>query len=193
MAARAEQDQTLIQRFLDGDRAAFNELMRFHEDRVFSVCLRIMGDRERALDATQETFVTLYRKADRFRGESAFSTWLYRVATNTCYDLLRKYKRSAADPLPDYHDPVDTTTDDSFTAVDIRPELATALDQLPEEFHAAVVLVDLNDFAIAEAAAVLDIPPGTVKSRVFRGRRLLAEALRNLSDTSDRPMDDHDA
>ncbi len=186
-AARSEEDLILLERFSQGDRSAFNALVRAHEDRVFSVCLRIMTDREAALDATQETFLTVFRKADRFTGKSAFSTWLYRVAVNTCYDLLRKEKRRRADPLPDRHDPADASAASGFTSVEERPDLEKALAQLPEEFRAAVVLSDLEDLAVAEVARVLDVPTGTAKSRIFRGRRMLAEILGNPGDAVRRP------
>ncbi|MDH3499963.1 MAG: sigma-70 family RNA polymerase sigma factor, partial [Acidimicrobiia bacterium] len=75
--------------------------MRAHEDRVFAICLRTLGDREMALDATQETFITVFRKVSQFEGKSAFSTWIYRVAVNTCYDVARKTRRKRTDRLPD--------------------------------------------------------------------------------------------
>lgn len=190
-AARAEDDRILVARFLDGDQRAFDELMSAHEDRVFSVCLRVMRNREAALDALQETFITVFRKAHMYNGESAFSTWLYRVAMNTCYDQLRKKKRRATDSLPDHHDPADPTADDPFTSAELRPELHAALDQIPQEFAAAVVLSDIEGLSIAEAAEILDVAEGTVKSRVFRGRRMLADILRNQITPSERHKDDH--
>ena len=144
MTHRADQDVALIERYLAGDTAAFNELMRAHEDRVFGVCLRMLRDREAALDATQETFITVFRKADRFAGRSAFSTWLYRVAVNTCYDAARKAKRRRADPLPEGSDPRDETASDDMDSVELRPDIEAALRSLPEEFRAAVVLTDLE-------------------------------------------------
>ena len=90
-------DRELIALVAEGDRDAFSELMARTEDMVFAVCMRIMGNRETARDATQETFVTLFRKADRYKGTAAVTTWLYRVTVNTCYDMLRKAKRRQAD------------------------------------------------------------------------------------------------
>jgi RNA polymerase sigma-70 factor (ECF subfamily) len=182
MTAHADYD--LVQQFLGGDLSAFEQLMEAHEDRVFGICLRMLRDREAALDATQETFVTVFRKADRFAGRAAFSTWLYRVAMNTCYDALRRDKRRRADPLPEHHDPPDRTVDDELAAVELRPDLEAALQELPLEFRAAVVLVDVEGLALADAGEMLGIPVGTIKSRVFRGRRLLAEALGNPTSPS---------
>lgn len=192
-AARASEDRQLVDRFLGGDLKAFNELMSAHEDRVFGICLRIMRDREHALDAAQETFITVYRKADRFTGESAFSTWLYRVATNTCYDQLRKIKRRTADPLPDATDPADPHTEAALTAVELRPDITRALATLSPDFQRAVVLADMEGLPLAQVAEVLEVPVGTVKSRVFRARRLLADALRNQTGDAQRRTGDNDA
>ncbi len=193
MTARSGEDLALVHRFVGGDRSAFDALVRAHEDRVFSVCLRVMTNREAALDATQETFLTLYRKADRFTGQAAFSTWLYRVAVNTCYDLLRKEKRRRADPLPEHLEPVDARGGDGFTSAELGPDLTKALAHIPDDFRVAVILSDLEDRPIAEIAEILNIPPGTAKSRIFRGRRLLADILRNQDDGPRRPRNDQDA
>lgn len=177
----AAQDAVLLARVLSGDRDAFNQIMRNHEDRVFSVCLRIMGEREQALDATQETFLTAFRKAAQFKGNSALGTWIYRIAVNTCYDQLRKQKRRRTDPLADYHEPVDYAAEDAVEAAGLRPEIEQALAAIPEDFRAAVILCDIEGLSLPDVAQVLDVPVGTVKSRVFRGRRLLARKLGNQS------------
>lgn len=183
-------DTALVELVAGGDRGAFAILMERHQDLVFGVAVRLMGNRETALDAVQETFITLFRKADRFRAEAAFTTWLYRVTTNTCYDLLRKQRRRQTDPLPEHHDPVDTRMSDQFTSVELRPAVETALASIPPEFRAAVVLSDLEGLTMEEIARVLDIPVGTAKSRLFRGRRLLANRLGNLLDSNEPLTDD---
>jgi RNA polymerase sigma-70 factor (ECF subfamily) len=170
----------LIRRYLEGDVAAFDELMRVHEDRVFAICMRMMTDRDSALDATQDVFLTVFRKADRYKEQAAFSTWLYRVAVNTCYDHLRRRKRKRAESLPEHFDPADPRGEDPLTAVELRPDIEAALATLSPEFRAAVVLVDLDGMSLEGASETLDIPIGTVKSRVFRARRLLAAELGNL-------------
>lgn len=175
-------DGTLVQEVVGGNRAAFDELMRRHEDRVFGVCLRIMRRREAALDAAQETFLTVFRKADQFRGDAAFSTWLYRVAVNTCYDQLRKSRRRATEPLPEPHDPPDPSVGDTLGSVEVRGDLSAALAALPEEFRSAIVLVDVEGLSVAEAASVLEVAQGTIKSRLHRGRARLAELLGNRED-----------
>ncbi len=187
---READDVTLVERVATGDREAFAILMDRHQELVFSIALRLMGNREAALDATQETFVTLFRKADRFRAEAAFTTWLYRVATNTCYDQLRKRQRRQVVPLPDHHDPVDLAAEDPFTSVDLSPTIEEALASIPADFRAAVVLSDVHGCSLIEIAEILEIPVGTAKSRVFRGRRMLAQKLGNLREGTEPLTDD---
>ena len=193
MTERAADDAVLIEQYLAGDAAAFDALMRAHEDRVFSICLRMLRDREAALDATQETFITVFRKADRFAGRSAFSTWLYRVAVNTSYDVARRTRRKTADPLPEGLDPADPSSGDSYESADLRPDIEAALAEIPAEFRAAVVLADLEGLSLDTVAEALGVPVGTVKSRVFRGRRLLAELLGNLRGDSESQSDETNA
>jgi RNA polymerase sigma-70 factor (ECF subfamily) len=178
----AAQDAEMLARVLDGDHDAFNQIMRHHEDRVFSVCLRIIGEREQALDATQETFLTVFRKAAQFKGDSALGTWIYRIAVNTCYDQLRKQKRRRTDPIPDHLEPADHAAEDAVESAGLRPEIQQALARIPEDFRVAVVLSDIEGMGLPAIAALLGTPVGTVKSRVFRGRRLLARELGNQSE-----------
>jgi len=176
------QDRDLLTMVTSGDRRAFDELMRRHEDRVFGICLRIMRSREAALDAVQDTFLTVFRKADQFRGDSAFSTWVYRIAVNTCYDQIRKSKRRPSDPLPESHDPVDPSAEEAIAAVELRPDLVAALAQIPADFRAAIVLVDVEGLSLTEASSILEVAEGTIKSRLHRGRHRLAEILGNPSE-----------
>ena len=191
VTTRVNADTALIERYLRGDVDAFNDLMRAHEDRVFAICLRMLRDRDAALDATQETFITVFRKVDRFAGHSAFSTWLYRVAVNTCYDQARRSGRRAAEPLPEGMDPADAAAQTALESAELRPDLEAALAALPAEFRSAVILCDAEGLSLQTAAEILGVPVGTVKSRVFRGRRLLAEALGNLRPVSDHLSDEH--
>jgi RNA polymerase sigma-70 factor (ECF subfamily) len=181
MTDRADLDIELIDRYLSGDINAFNELMDAHQDRVFGICLRMLRDRDAALDATQDTFLTVFRKADKFQAKAAFSTWLYRVAVNTCYDHLRKQKRQRSDSFPEGHDPVDVASTDAFTAVELRPDIEAALATLGPEFRSAVVLVDLMGMSLEQASDTLEVPTGTIKSRLFRARKQLAKILGNLT------------
>jgi RNA polymerase sigma-70 factor (ECF subfamily) len=173
----AASDAELLARVAGGDHQAFNDVMRIHQDRVFAVCLRVLGNRELALDATQDTFLTAFRKAHQFKGDAALGTWLYRIAVNTCYDTLRRAKRRPVEALPDHIDPADDLAESRVESAGMRPEIEAALRTLPPEFRAAVVLSDIEGMALPEIALVLGVPVGTVKSRVFRGRRLLARHL----------------
>ncbi|MFH1330268.1 MAG: sigma-70 family RNA polymerase sigma factor [Actinomycetota bacterium] len=191
MSTRGDADTALIERYLRGDLNAFNDLMRSHEDRVFAICLRMLRDREAALDATQETFITVFRKVDRFAGHSAFSTWLYRVAVNTCYDHARRSGRHATGPLPEGADRADHHAQAALESAELRPDLEVALAGLPAEFRSAVVLCDVEGLSLRTAAEILGVPVGTVKSRIFRGRRLLAAVLGNLRPVLDHLSDEH--
>ena len=191
MTDRADRDIELIDQYLTGDVDAFNELVAAHEDRVFAICLRMLRNREAALDATQDTFLTVFRKADRFKAQAAFSTWLYRVTVNTCYDHLRREKRKRADQLPDSYDPVDVQATDPFNAVEVRPEIEEALAALSVEFRSAVVLVDLQGMSLEQASDTLEVPTGTIKSRLFRARKQLAQSLGNLRPPGEHQRGDH--
>jgi RNA polymerase sigma-70 factor (ECF subfamily) len=181
-------DDQLVSAFLSGEQAAFTELMERHENRIYALAWRLMGNRQDALDATQEVFLQLLRKLDRYDSRSAFSTWLYRVATNVCYDLLRRRRRQPGVSL-DAEPPAieDPRAEEPFTSVELRPELSRALGELSEEFRSVVVLHDIEQLRYSDIAEVLSIPVGTVKSRLSRGRHELAELLRNLSPDPNRP------
>jgi RNA polymerase sigma-70 factor (ECF subfamily) len=180
-------DAALLERVVAGDHDAFTMLMQRHEDRVFAVCLRLMGSRSMALDATQETFLALYRKAHQYRATAAVGTWLYRIAINTCYDLLRKEKRRPSEPLPPYLDPADAAAEDPFTSVELGAPIRAALASLSPDFRAVVIMSDIEGYTLPEVAETLELPVGTVKSRLFRARRQLAQQLGNLFPTSEHP------
>jgi RNA polymerase sigma-70 factor (ECF subfamily) len=171
------QEAALLARVADDDHAAFTEVMEVHEDRVFAVCLRILADREAALDATQDTFLMAFRKAGQFQGNSALGTWLYRIAVNTCYDQLRRAKRRPTQPMPEHIEVADELAEETLTSAGYRHEIVAALRSIPVEFRAAVILSDMEGMPLPEVALALGVPIGTVKSRVFRGRRLLAGLL----------------
>jgi RNA polymerase sigma-70 factor (ECF subfamily) len=186
-------DEELLASHLRGDQRAFGQLVTRHERRVYGICLRMLGNREDAQDAAQDAFLSALRRASTFREAAAFSTWLYRIAVNAATDQARRRARTRTVPLePDdagtptpTHDPADHG-DAVATAVTVQAALA----KIPEEFRAAVVLCDLLRLPYAEAAAVLEVPVGTVKSRVFRGRLALAGELRpEPAETVRTPLD----
>jgi RNA polymerase sigma-70 factor, ECF subfamily len=168
-------DEELLARYLAGSERAFTTLMRRHEDRIFALALRMLGDRADAFDATQDAFVSAFRQARSFRGDSSFGTWLYRVAINSCKDLIRKRKRWG-EPTEDAG--VDEpSTEDVEGETTTRLELAAALARLPEEFRDPVVMHDLGGVPYEEIARTTRTNIGTVKSRISRGRKRLAELL----------------
>jgi RNA polymerase sigma-70 factor, ECF subfamily len=186
MPIEHDDDAALAREAARGDRRSLEILLDRHADRVHAVCRRIVAHPEDALDATQEAMIAIARGIGRFDGRSAFTTWLYRVATNAALDELRRRNRR---PLP-----MDTVDSDVAapespidTVVSDRVDVDAALATLPVEFRAAVVLRDLCDLDYAEIARVLDIPPGTVRSRIARGRALLSDLLGNQTPAPDRP------
>jgi len=169
-------DEELLKNFLAGTEDAFTELMRRHEDRIFSLAMRMTGNRPDALDATQEAFIQAFRKAARFRGDSAFGTWLWRIGINACNDVLRKRKRA---PLPEEEPPEDSAG--GSAAIDetvvTRLELKDALAELSDDYKEAVVMHDLGGIPYEEIATLTGVSIGTVKSRISRGRKRLAHLL----------------
>lgn len=175
-------DAELLADHVAGDRDAFGVLFARHRDRLWAVALRTMGHPEDAADGLQDGLIAAYRRAGSFRGDAAVTTWLHRVVVNACLDRLRAAKVRRTEPVPDDHDPVehDLGPEESAVAADRRTAVLAALAQLPPEQRAALVLVDMEGYAVAEAAEVLDCAVGTVKSRCSRGRARLAELLAPL-------------
>jgi RNA polymerase sigma-70 factor (ECF subfamily) len=169
-------DKELLAQSITGDTEAFGALMKRHEERIFNLALRIMGDRADALDASQDAFISAYRQASSFRGDSAVGTWLYRIAVNACKDLLRKRSRWVAQ---DEHtlellEPSDARLESIVTD---RMVIREALARLPDEYREAVVMHDIGGIPYDEIATLTGTQIGTVKSRISRGRRRLAELM----------------
>jgi RNA polymerase sigma-70 factor, ECF subfamily len=184
----AADDERLIAASQAGDRAALDALLRRHHDRIWTLCRRLAGNPADAQDATQEALIAIARGLPRFDGRAAFTTWSYRVATNACLDELRRRARRPrpwpADELPPAE--INDAGPRPDGVVD-RLDVDAALARLPDEFRVAVVLRDLCDLEYAEIAQLLDLPPGTVRSRISRGRALLARHLGNPEPTAGRP------
>ncbi|HWD08008.1 MAG TPA: sigma-70 family RNA polymerase sigma factor [Actinomycetota bacterium] len=166
-------DDELVRRFVAGEADdAVDVLIRRHQDRVFGIAYRILGNRADALDAAQEVFVVVFRKAKSFRHQSAFTTWLYRLTVNACTDL---HRRRARQPLP--AEALEAPIPDTAGATDDRLAIAQALKELPLDQRTAVILRDLYGLSYGEIAAATSAAVGTVKSRISRGRDSLAAAL----------------
>ena len=192
-------DRELLAAHVAGDRDAFGVLFARHRDRLWAVAVRTMGNREDAADGLQDGLVAAYRRAGTYRGDAAVTTWLHRVVVNACLDRLRAARVRRTEALPDDLDELgarrgsllsapDQAADpaDLATGGERRALVLAALRQLPAEQRAALVLVDMEGYPVAEAAAILDCAVGTVKSRCSRGRTRLAEVLAPLLDARDR-------
>jgi RNA polymerase sigma-70 factor (ECF subfamily) len=174
-------DRALVAAAQAGDRDALDRLIRTHYDRIHAVCRRITGSESDAADAAQEALIAMVRGLHRFDGRSAFSTWVYRIATNASLDELRRRRRR---PLSVVHDddradlePADRNSGLAFELVADREVLEAALLEVPEDFRVPVVLRDVADLDYQEIAETLGVPIGTVKSRIARGRGMLGAAL----------------
>jgi RNA polymerase sigma-70 factor (ECF subfamily) len=175
-------DRALVAAAVDGDRDAVEQLLRRHFDSIAGLCRRMCGNKADGDDATQEALLAVVRGLPRFDGRAAFSTWVYRVATNACLDELRRRKRR---PLPS-EKMVEARTSDLADGVTARLDVDRGLSELPLEFRTAVVLRDLCGLDYAEIADVLDVPVGTVRSRIARGRAGLANVLGNPEPPAER-------
>lgn len=186
-------DQALVAAAVMGDRHALDTLLRRHHDRIAAVCRRVTGNAADGADATQEALIAIVRGLDRFDGRSTFGTWAYRIAVNASLDELRRRRRKPADSLDamDGSRPEPSVAAPESAVVD-RLALGPALAALPDEFRTAVVLRDIGDLDYAEIAEVLGIPPGTVRSRIARGRALLSRQLGNHDEVAERPTPGRD-
>jgi RNA polymerase sigma-70 factor, ECF subfamily len=167
-------EQTLIRRAQRSDARAFEALYRLHVDKVYGLCLRMTGNVSEAEDCAQEAFILAWNKLDKFRGDSAFSTWLHRVAVNAVLGRIRKSKREQ-DRIQAVADtePARTTAADTGEMRD----LAEAVDRLPEGARHVFVLHAVYGYTHDEAAGMLGIATGTSKAQMHRARRLLAQQL----------------
>jgi RNA polymerase sigma-70 factor (ECF subfamily) len=201
-------DAELLARHVDGDSEAFGELFLRHKDRLWAVALRTLSDPEDAADALQDAMISAFRRADSFRGDSAVTTWLHRIVVNACLDKMRR--RSARPEVSGGDErlldsiAVGDLSLDSAAGSDTSLEVAAALRQLPHDQRVALVLVDMLDYPVAEAAELLGVAQGTVKSRCARGRARLLPRLAHLrqaagpgtsrgADERERPPRSHDS
>jgi RNA polymerase sigma-70 factor, ECF subfamily len=181
-------DAELLRRHVAGDNEAFGELFRRHRDRLWAVALRTVCDPEEAADALQDAMVSAFRRAADFRGDAAVTTWLHRIVVNASLDRLR---RRAARPATSSgneqaFEALMTHDADPARACDTRLDIDAALRTLPPQQRAALVVVDMLGFSVDDAAAVLRISPGTVKSRCARARARLLPYVAHLRDSSPR-------
>lgn len=173
------EDRELLRRHVAGDAEAFGELFARHRDRMWGVALSVCADPEVAADAVQDGFVNAFRRAGSYRGDALVTTWLHRIVVNACLDRLRAARpHSSLDELEEQGSHVLPALPDRTGAVDDRLLVQEALATLPEAQRLVLVLVDMHAVPVSEAAEMLDVAPGTVKSRGNRGRAAVAAYLR---------------
>jgi RNA polymerase sigma-70 factor (ECF subfamily) len=192
-AAFAGQDALLIKAFQGGDRAAFDKLVLRHRDKLFNLCYSFLGDYEDANDSSQEAFIKAYQGLKKFRLESSFSTWLYRIAVNTCTNKVkslayRQKKMTSSLDNPggmDGNRSLDIRDEDPTPLMELEEKerqdlIRRAIDQLPPEHKAVVALRDIEGFSYEEIAEITGSNLGTVKSRLSRARIDLRSKLRSV-------------
>jgi len=172
-------ERNLIRRSCAGDLTAFESLVRAHQDRVYNLAYRVTGNHEDAADAAQEAFVRAFQALPRFRGDSSLATWLHRIATNAALDLVRRRP-----DLPPVELPADRPSRDDPAAEvhrrEVNRRVHAAVGRLPADYRVVVVLRDFQGLAYEEIAKRLQVPVGTVRSRLSRGRDALRRLLIDL-------------
>lgn len=189
VAPTADTDRALLARLRCGDDRAFTELIRRHQDRVFDMGFRMLGDRQEAEDLAQEIFVTVHKSLATFRGDSKLSTWIFRVTKNHCLNRLAYLKRRGGGRTQELAESIEMSGDPGAGAPDRILErretqalLQRALEGLDEAQRMIVVLRDIEGLDYDEIAAVLDEPLGTVKSRLHRARAALAKVVARIEE-----------
>jgi RNA polymerase sigma-70 factor, ECF subfamily len=187
-----DSDQQLVERVQAGDKAAFDLLVRKYQHRVLKLVSRFVSDAAEAEDVAQEAFIKAYRALASFRGDSAFYTWLYRIAINTAKNALVSNRRRPVDFDLDLQDPEQydrharlkegDTPEGVLLTEEIRSVVEKAMEQLPEDLRTAIVLRELEGLSYEEIAEAMDCPVGTVRSRIFRAREAIDKKLKPLLD-----------
>ncbi|MGI6153013.1 MAG: RNA polymerase sigma factor [Christensenellaceae bacterium] len=178
-AETSMQEEKLITLAQAGDGQAFSELIERYEKRIYGIAYKFMRNDADSKDAAQEAILKMYRSIRRFSFRSAFSTWMYRIVVNACMDLLRKKKSDV--PMDGYEEILAGSTGEphsSMAQLELRTELMRAIRALPPKYMAVFVLVDVDGRRYEEAAKILEISVGTVKSRLFRAREKLRQMLK---------------
>lgn len=191
----ALQERQWVEAARQGDQDAFEQLVRAYEKRVFALTLRMCGNPEDAAEAAQEAFLAVWQGLKFFRGESSFSTWLYRLASNACVDLLRREGRHRAAAGPSLDDDelrletVDPapTPQEAAERAELRRQIENGLRALPAEYRQVLILREMHQLSYEEIGQTLSLDPGTVKSRISRGRKRLQKFLMESGNFSGRP------
>lgn len=168
-------DEELIHRYLGGEKEIFQEIYARYHQKVFALAFRMTGNQDDALEVTQEVFLKIFRSIHKFRKRSKFSTWVFSIANNTCLDFLRNRKKAAL-PLKNEV----SLTPNPNSKWEIKEMVQKALLELPTDLRSPIILCDLFGFKYEKISEILSLPLGTVKSKIARGRKMLAQKLENL-------------
>ena len=181
-------DEKLILRFQEGDINAYNELVKRYKDRLFNFVLRYFNNAEQAEDVVQDTLIKLYTHASYYKNIAKFSTWIFTIAKNNALTELRKNKRKQTDSLwTEDGKVIDINSKEESLESKVQNEIAIDqlnkfLDEIPENFRMAVVLRDFQELSYEEISKILEIPIGTIKSRINRGRIQLAQKMKHFKE-----------
>jgi RNA polymerase sigma-70 factor (ECF subfamily) len=183
-------DKELVKRVQKGDKGAFDLLVLKYEHKIVNLVMRYVRDPEQALDITQEAFIKAYRALPRFRGDSAFYTWLYRIAVNTAKNYLAAQRRRPTDVELDLQDPEqyglhaklkETDTPEAVTlSRELQLTLERAIESLPDDLRTAIILREIDGMSYEEIGETMDCPVGTVRSRIFRARDAIGKKVGTL-------------
>jgi len=180
------QEQLLLERIQNGDKKAFAELVSEYEKPIYRICYRFFGNEEDSLDAVQEVFIKVYRYIGKFEGKSSLKTWIYRIAANTCITAFEKKKKEKEGFFKVFSNwfnsfyqasPEDQVIEQETSLLNVKT-VTEKLSDLPEIYRMPVILKDIEGFSMDKISEILEIPLGTVKSRINRGRAILHDLLR---------------
>lgn len=183
-------DAALVKRAKQGDGKAYDELILLYKDAVYGVIFRMVRNKHEAEDLTQEAFIKAYNSINSFNEEYAFSTWLFKIATNNCIDFFRKRKLSTQSMdqtirykdeaiKQEYADP-EQSSDKSLLASEKTKLIHQAIENLPEKYRTAIIMRHTEERSYEEIATMLDLPLGTIKARIFRAREMLKKSLKDV-------------
>jgi len=191
-----DEDIPVVKRAQNGDSDAFEMLIKKHEKKIFNIAYRMLADKEEAYDAAQESMLKIYRALPGFKRDSKFSTWAYRITSNTCLDIIRKRKNQREVSLDNQIETSDGKMDLNFLSDNVNVEseferkelnqlILSTVEKMPDNHRAIIVMRDFQEMSYSEIAEQLDCPEGTIKSRINRARKYLRSSLLELKELQD--------